>query len=284
MTRDYLSKTFIALIFLSIWLIIPATILGQETQDKNYIIGPGDILEINVWDHLDLHRTVEISQEGSFTYPFIGQVKAANQSIFALERLITQKLADGYIVNPQVSISVTQYKNQKVFLFGEVNRPGSYVVKGKINLMELISEAGGFTEDRGTTCLIVRPHNSAAQDQPLPPEKTAKNELIELDLDQILSGNSENTDISIAPGDSVYIRKASNFFVIGEVVSPGRLKWEKNLTVRQAISIAGGGTPRAALNRIHIVRNKGGKELEFKPELGEFVMPNDVIKVPESWF
>jgi polysaccharide export outer membrane protein len=62
------------------------------------------------------------------------------------------------------------------------------------------------------------------------------------------------------------------------------LRWERNLTVRQAISIAGGGTPRAALNRIRIVRNKGGTEEEFKPELGEFVMPNDVIKVPESWF
>ncbi len=281
---DYPKKTMIAGILTLIWLILPPATFGQDIEDKNYIIGPGDVLEINVWDHLDLNRTVEISQDGSFTYPFIGQVKAANQSIFALERLITQKLADGYIVNPQVTISVTQYKNQKIFLFGEVNRPGSYVIKGKINLMELISEAEGFTEDRGTTCLIVRPKNSVAQDKPLPPEKTVKNELIELDLDQILSGNSENLDISVAPGDSVYIRKAANFFVIGEVVNPGRLKWEKNLTVRQAISIAGGGTPRAALNRIHIMRNKGGAEEEFKPGLGEFVMPNDIIKVPESWF
>jgi len=283
MLRNNFKNKILAGLLALVSLALPEGNFAQDPRDKNYIIGPGDMLEIKVWDHADLDRKVEVSQEGSFTYPFVGRIQAADRSVFFLEKLLTDKLAEGYIVEPQVSISVSEYKNQKVYLFGEVNRPGSYVIKGKISLMELISEGGGFTEERGSACLIVRPKNTSAG-KPLPPEKTVKNEIIELDIDRIISGDSENIGIFVMPGDSVYIRKADSFFVIGEVVTPGRLKWEKDLTVRQAISIAGGGTPRAALNRIHIVRNKDGSEKEFEPKLSDIVMPNDIIKVPESWF
>jgi polysaccharide export outer membrane protein len=284
MLRNQFKKVILAGILALVALAMPEGSFAQDPQDKNYIIGPGDILEIKVWDHADLDRKVEVSQEGSFTFPFAGRIQVADKSVFALEKMLTEKLADGYIIDPQISISVSEYKNQKVYLFGEVNRPGSYVIKGKMNLMELISEAGGFTEERGSTCLIVRPKKNTSDGKPLPPEKNSKNELLELDIDRIVSGDSENFGIFVMPGDSVYIKKAESFFVTGEVVTPGRLKWEKGLTVRQAISIAGGGTPRAALNRVRIVRNKDGMEKEFEPKLGDIVMPNDIIKVPESWF
>lgn len=257
---------------------------NADSQSKDYIIGAGDVLEIRVWDHDDLFRKVEVSQGGAFTYPFIGRVVAAKHSVFDLETLLEKKLGDGYLVAPQVNVTVAEYINQKIFLFGEVNRPGSYTLKRKVHLLEVVSEAGGFTENRGSTCLIVRPGSSKGRQGPTSPQAAGSNETIELNLDDLIAGRADLNAAYVKPGDSVYINEAENIYVIGEVDRPGKFKWMKGLTVLQAISLAGGGTPRAALNRVSLVRKQGGAEKEYRPELGESVLPNDVIKVPESYF
>ena len=93
------------------------------------------------------------------------------------------------------------------------------------------------------------------------------------------------TPFNVMPGDSIYIGESEKIYVTGEVRSPGRLKWEKGLTVREAVSMAGGGTTRASINRIQIIRNdENGDEKLIKPKLGDPVLPNDIIKVPESYF
>ncbi|RJQ68920.1 MAG: hypothetical protein C4519_22145 [Desulfobacteraceae bacterium] len=279
--KKRLSEFFLILFIFAVSSISHA---AAEDPGKDYIVGPGDVLEIRVWDHEDLLRRVEVSQEGAFTYPFIGRVAAANRSVFELETLLQKKLADGYLVAPQVSVTVSEYINQKIFLFGEVNRPGSYTLKRKVHLLELISEAGGFTENRGAKCVIVRPDSAKDKDGPTSPEEVGKNQIVELNLDDLIAGRADMTRSYVRPGDSVYIKEAESVYVIGEVGRPGKFKWVKGLTVLQAVSLAGGGTARAALNRISLVRNKDGQEKEYRPELGEAVLPDDIIKVPESYF
>jgi polysaccharide export outer membrane protein len=276
-----LQACFLLLIVLVAF--VPSPVKCNQ-QDKDYIIGPGDVLEIKVWDHDDLFRRVEVSQEGAITYPFIGRIKAANHSVFELETLLQTKLADGYLVAPQVNVTVAEYINQKIFLFGEVNKPGSYTLKKKIHLLELISEAGGFTPNRGSTCIIVRPSSVKAKLGPTTPEQVGKNEIIEVNLDDLIAGRTKLSNAYVKPGDSVYVKEAENVYVIGEVDKPGKFKWVPGLTVLQAISLAGGGTSRAAINRVTITRRQNGKEKEYRPELGESVLPNDIIKVPESYF
>jgi len=281
MIRNYKVKW----VWVSILLgLFTSNAIAQNSESKDYIVGPGDVLEIVVWDHEDLSRTLEVSQEGAISYPFIGKVAAANKSVFSLEKLIRDKLADGYIVSPQVSIKVAEYINQKIFLFGEVNRPGSFTLKRRVHLLELISDAGGFTENRGSLGVIVRPASTKSKEGPTALEAAKKNEIIELNLDELIAGQSNSNNAYVVPGDTIYIKEAESVYVIGEVGRPGKFKWVKGLTVLQAISMAGGGTPRAALNRVSLVRNENGAEKEVKPKLSEKLLPDDIIKVPESYF
>jgi polysaccharide biosynthesis/export protein len=280
---DRINKLHICFLLFIVSMLFPFSAKCDQL-DKDYIIGPGDVLEIRVWDHDDLFRRVEVSQEGAITYPFIGRIMAANHSVFELETLLQKKLADGYLVAPQVNVTVAEYINQKIFLFGEVNKPGSYTLRKKIHLLELISEAGGFTENRGTKCIIVRPRSAKAKQGPTSPEQVSKNETIEVNLDDLIAGRLNLNQAYVKPGDSVYVKEAENVYVIGQVDKPGKYKWVKGLTVLQTISLAGGGTPRAAMNRVSIIRRQNGAEKEYRPELGEGVQPNDIIKVPESYF
>lgn len=274
-------------LFLTVSLsIIPVTSTGiaQYKTKNEYVVGPGDVLNIQIWDHDDLSRTVEISQEGIFTFPFIGPVNASNLSIFQIERLLTQKLSDGYLVAPQVSITVAEYRNQRVFLLGQVAKQGSYVLRHPNHLLELISKAGGFTEQRGTTCIIVRPEAKSEKELPKSIRDAKKSEIIRINLDRLISGEAASSQFIVMPGDTIYIGESEKIYVIGEVISPGRFNWQKGLTVREAVSLAGGGTERSSINRLCIIRKHNGKEETIKPKLWDPVQPNDIIKVPESYF
>lgn len=283
MSYFYRKKRF--MLGMSLVLIFTATpLIAKNTQINDYMVGPGDVLDIRVWDHEDLNRVVEISQEGAFSFPFVGIVEVSNHSVVEIEKELAQKLSDGYIVAPQVTISVSEYRNQKVFVFGEVNRPGSYILKHKSHLLEIISEAGGFTGQRGTVCTIVRPEKTVDKIKPTSIKEAKENEIIKIDLDLLISGSKENPPFYISPGDSIYVDESEKIFVTGEVQAPGQFRWKKGLTVRQAVSLAGGGTPRASLNRIRIIRTNQGEESTFKPNLGDPVLPDDIIKVPESFF
>jgi polysaccharide export outer membrane protein len=274
----------IKMIAVCLGLIIFLTGNAIAQEGKDYVVGAGDILEVQIWGHDDLSRRVEISKEGAFTFPFIGRVAAAGKSVYSIEQFMASKLGDGYLVSPQVNISIAQYINQKVFLFGEVTRPGSYTIKGRTYLLELVSEAGGFTQNRGSICQIVRPSMAGAKKVPTTPDQAKDSEVIELNLDDLVAGKGNLELAYIRPGDSVYIKTAEDFYVIGEVNRPGKYKWEKGLTVLQAVSTAGGGTPRASLKRINVIRKQEGKELEVRPQLNDALMPNDIVKVPESFF
>lgn len=284
MTKYFAWTAFLLWTMALVIILESAPNIAQGMSQNNYVVGPGDVLDIQIWDNNDLNRIVEVSQDGSFSFPFVGKIIASNLSVFQIERLLIDKLSDGYLVAPQVSISVAEYRNQKVFLFGEIARPGSYVLKHRSQLLEIISEAGGFTEQRGATGIVVRPETGEKKKAPTPIHDAKKSEIIQINLDKLISGAEDTSPFYVMPGDSIYISESEKIFVTGEVWRPGELRWEKGLTVRQAVSMAGGSTPKASINRIQIIRNDNGLEKMIKPQLGDSVLPNDIIKVPESYF
>ncbi|MDR4499432.1 MAG: polysaccharide export protein [Candidatus Scalindua sp.] len=158
MRLPYVFGFILINIFITISIDMQPFILHAENlSDSEYILGPEDVIDIKVWDNDDLNLQVEISQQGSFTFPLIGKVKAKGLSVFALEKLISEKLADGYIKSAQVTVNVRSYKTQKVFVLGQVKKPGVFNMKGNINILELISMAGGFGSEAERTVTIVRP-------------------------------------------------------------------------------------------------------------------------------
>jgi polysaccharide export outer membrane protein len=278
---------------LSIWLIAimmigvvsPFGVCSNMEQPKNkdYSVGPGDRLEIQVWGHDDLNRIVEITADGTFSFPFIGKVQALGKNVFLLESYLVERLSDGYLVAPQVSVTVSEYNNKKVFLFGEVVRPGSYVLKADMRLLELISDAGGFTSRRGPTSTVVRAPGRSDNAQPVAIEDATGREAITVNLTKLTNGDPRE-NIVILPNDSIYISTAERIFVTGEVKRPGEIEYWEGMTVSQAISMAGGGTPKAAIGRVRIVRMNNGREIEIKPQPGDRILPNDILKIPESYF
>jgi len=115
-------------------------------KDVNYMIGPDDLLQIQVWDHPDLERKVFVSRNGTFTFPFIGEVHAAGLSVEAVEQEIVRRLDKGYIVNPQVTVTVDEPKVKYFYVFGEVENPGKYEWEKGITVLQAIATAGGLTE------------------------------------------------------------------------------------------------------------------------------------------
>lgn len=254
-----------------------------DTSGKEYIIGPEDVLDIEVWENDDLKRTVEVSKEGAFTFPLIGRVVAAGLTIFELEQQLKKRLGEGFLREPQVTVNVSKYKNQKVVVFGEVKKPGSYVITGKTHILEVLAFAEGLTERAGSIVTIVRPQISPNKNNSTSSDIAQERKIIEINLDSLVEGASDER-FFVTKGDSIYVSKAPPIFVTGEVNKPGEYKWEKGLTIHQAVSLAGGPTKRGALNRLKIVRTENGKEKSFKPNLSDLVMPYDIIKIPESYF
>ena len=142
MNRTFSLKTTLKILCLIGFLGMSSLDLSAEDLlKKEYTVGPDDMLVIQIWDIEDLDRTVEVSQEGSFAFPLIGKVSAEGLTVFELENLVRARLADGFISDPQVTIGMSKYQSRKVFLLGEVKNPGSYVLKRKTHILELISEA-----------------------------------------------------------------------------------------------------------------------------------------------
>ncbi len=282
MSSTYFFKITLIIFCLIVFLGRPSTNLSADNlSESEYTIGPEDILEIQVWDNTDLNRTVEVSQEGIFTLLLIGKIHAVGLSIFELEDLIEKKLADGYILEPQVTVDVKKYQSRKAFLFGEVENPGSYFLKRKTHIMELISEAGGFTDDASRTIKIVRSKSRKQGSKFVSHSGNEENEVFALDLNKY-----ENTQeaFTVVSGDHIYVEEALSYFVIGEVGNRGEFKWKKGITVRLALSLAGGSKNSASEKRIRIIRVKNGKEEEFSVNMDDLVMPDDIIKVPERYF
>ena len=116
------------------------------SEGKDYLVGPGDMLKITVWDVESLTQEVEVSGDGFFSYPLLGRIKAAGLPVFQVEKEITQSLIAGeFVVDPQVTVSVT-YKAKCFFIQGEVKKPGRYHLENGATVLKAISLAQGATQ------------------------------------------------------------------------------------------------------------------------------------------
>ncbi|MBI5605159.1 MAG: polysaccharide biosynthesis/export family protein [Deltaproteobacteria bacterium] len=250
------------------------------------MLGPEDMIEITVWGHEDLKRMVPVSLEGTITFPMIGEVRAAGKSTQQLEKELARKLGDGYLKNPQLTVTVKDYKSQKVFVMGEVKNPGTYPITKENNLLFALSQAGGFTKDAGEEVVVIRPRDPVKQGKMMTLEEAAadkKTTILRVNLKDALAGDRKD-NVPIRDGDSIIVPKMPFFFVMGEVKNPGQFNLERGTTVLMGISIGGGLTPKSAPNRTKIVREVEGKKTEIKVNMETLVQAGDTIIVPESFF
>ena len=244
----------------------------QAGRAADYILGPGDVIKITVYDNDDLLTVARVSDEGYINMPLLGQIKVEGQSVNQAASHINVLLADGYLVNPQVNIFVQEFRSKKAIVLGLVNKPGLIEMSGPVTLLELLSQAGGLAEDYGETATIKR-------------KGSVPNEVILVDLKKLVEGGDLSQNIGIQDGDTVYVGKAGMCYVTGEVKAPNAYKCSDNITVLKIITLAGGFTGTAAKSKVRVVRKVNGAESLFENvEMDMPLQPDDVIIVPESFF
>lgn len=288
---------------LSLILTISGRALAASSPKEAYQIGKDDVLDISVWQSPDLTKVLPVGSDGAITYPILGSIPAAGLTPSALERTIAQKLAEGYVKDPKVTVAVKEYNSKKILVFGEVVKPGLYKLKGKIPLLELLFMVGGVKLE-AKRMTVIRPLHSGSDVIPAALEPGSSNSSepeesspkpLEVDLLALLSRGDLSQNIFIMPGDTIYVSSGTGerFYVLGQVKKPGPYEWVQDITLLEAVKMAGGPTEKAALNRITVLKNSGGGKESVKVNVGEImqgkkrddvmIKSSDVVVVPESW-
>lgn len=167
----------------------------QLPPQEEYKLSPLDILEISVYREESLKKTVRVSQEGFITYPFVGNIKVTGLTAIQLEQQLTQILGKDYFVNPQVSVFVKEYHSRKIYVTGQVKKPGSYdfTPEKPLTIMEVITLAGGFTDFAAINkTKVIRVVNGVKK-------------IITINISDITNNVDKNQDIILQPNDMVVV-------------------------------------------------------------------------------
>ncbi len=204
-------------------------------------IGPGDLIDLTVFDVPELVLKVRVDASGSVSLPLLGDLKLAGMTVRDAQRLIARELVEHQMVKePQVSLFIEEFATQGITVYGEVNTPGIYPLMGPHRLFDAISAAGGLTLKSGGTVTIL---HATQRDHP---------EVITLTNENPI----EHADVTIYPGDKIIVSKAGVVYVLGEVNKPGAFLMEDNtsISVLKATALAGGTTKLASLKDSVILR------------------------------
>jgi polysaccharide biosynthesis/export protein len=266
----------------------PLNGLGEKPQPAptmSYTLGPGDVLRVSVYDNPDLSQEVTIEADGAFSYPLIGRVQAAGLPVRQLESLLAKRFAEGYLVSPQVGVTVTQHKSQQVYILGAVSKPGPYPLQRQTTLLEALSAAGGPTPDAGFEVILTH-----AADQQVLPSGTSQTSAaangqpaMRVSLEQLIAGGVPQR-ITLQDGDVVYVPAAAFVYLAGEIQRPGRYRLEKDATIQKTITAAGGFTKFAATKSMIVQRMVDGKRLDFQAGPDDLLQADDVVVVRPSLF
>jgi len=252
----------------------------QDNDTREYILVPNDIVEISVYGEPDLSVKVKVAYDGTITFPLLGNIKVAGLTAKELEKNIAELLGEDYLVAPQVNILVQEYAS-KITILGQVKSPGSYEIKGNLNLTAAIALAGGFTETADTSKVkIIR-------------DIDGKKETLEVNTDNFLG--QAGSDVAIRASDTIVVGECGRVFIMGQVIRPGVYSLGKDLTVTGAISLAGGFTPTAAPDGTRVIRIEDGNKKIIHVPAGSILKggdasknislkDNDTIVIPESFF
>jgi polysaccharide export outer membrane protein len=259
-------------------LLLSAATVSAQTD---YTIGVQDVVTITVYDQADLSGKFTVENDGSMTFPLLGRIKIAGMTLRSLEEELEKRLSDGYLRNPQVSAAVDTYRSQRIFVMGEVRAPGAYQLAGEMTIIEAIARAGSTTPAAADEAMLVRPKEGKTAGPVLPTDDDST--IIRINLREIQEG-ALSQNIQLRDGDTLLVQKARSVYVFGQVKAPGAYAVDKDTTVLQALSLAGGVTDRGSTGRIKIIRTVDGKKKEIKVKLSDLVEPGDTIVVAERFF
>lgn len=254
---------------------VPAVMNG-EVDSSIVKLGPGDLIEVGVYNVPEFSTKARVGNAGDVYLPLIDYVHVAGLSVDEAQEVIQKRLeSGGFVHNGHVTIAIDESAAQGVTMLGEVARPGIYPAMADRKLYDYISAAGGFSQAAGRKVSVIRERATP----------------ITVELPRNLADDvKENIDIH--PGDTISVPKAPIIYVVGDVGRPaGLLVDNGNLTVLQAIALAGGTNHTAKLNGVKIIRKGPNGMTETKVPLKKLfeakapdinLQADDILFVPLS--
>lgn len=249
-------------------------------QQESLLIGPGDLIQIHVFDTPELDQAVRVTDAGTIPLTLGGDVTITSQTPAEASHKIEKVLMDGrFLLHPRVSVVVTQFATQKVAVIGEVKMPGAYSIDTTRSVIDVLSLAGGLTELADRKITIER-HGSH--------EKVM----------YFVANQAEaalDSAVTVTPGDTVYVPKAGLVYVLGDVARPGGYTMTNNdaqITVLQLVARAGGTNHSAVPSAARLIRKTGASYSESPLPLSAMqkgkvpdqkLEANDIIYVPFSY-
>jgi polysaccharide export outer membrane protein len=255
--------------------LVPAA--APVSQPGSYAlesIGAGDMVRISVFRNPDLTTETRVTERGTVLFPLIGEISVAGLTPAQAGSAIAEKLRQGrFVVNPEVTLSMMQVNSRQVSVLGNVNKPGRYPLDGtSAKLTDLLAIAGGIAPTGSDQVTIVS-------------TRGGKTTSIDVDIPTMLRNGDLTQNVSLEPGDTVFVHRAPMVYVYGEVHKGGAYRLENGMTVMQAIAMGGGITPRGTERGIKVTRKNGdGKSHSMNVGLTDPVQTDDVIYVRESLF
>jgi polysaccharide biosynthesis/export protein len=261
------------LAWLLAWLLAVAAMPAQA-QVRDYVVGAGDVLRVNVFQNADLTLETRVSDSGVMSYPLLGQVKVGGLTVPQVEAAIVNGLREGnFLKLPQVTVNVVQVRAHQVSVLGLVNRPGRYPIDTVgLRLSELLAQAGGVAAGGADLVSLIG-------------ERDGKPYRAEVDLPALYGRKPQGDDPVLRNGDVVFVDRAPVIYIYGEVQRPGAMRLDRDMRVMQALAAGGGPTLRGTEKglRVHRRGNDGRTEV-LQPTMDEPLRDGDVIYVRESLF
>ena len=258
---------------LTLVALVPAARADEGTAQE-YRLGPGDGVKISVFQNPDLGLETRVSDTGAISYPLVGSVQIGGLTVAAAERAIADGLKKGgFVLQPQVTLVIQQVRGAQVAVLGQVARPGRYPLESTaMKVTDLLALAGG-TAPQGADRVI------------LTGVRNGRRVRAEIDVADLFVAWTPEKDVAVMAGDTLYVHRAPQFYVYGEVQRAGAYRVERQMTVLQALSLGGGLSPRGTERGIRIHRRgEDGAVRVTNPQLNDPVQPDDVIVVREALF
>src|SRR5207248_4179461 len=243
--------------------------------ESNELLGDGDTVRITVFQNPDLTTEARIPERGAINFPLIGEVVIGGLAPSDAEARIAQQLARGkFVVRPQVNLTVLQVRSRQVSVLGQVGRPGRYPLDDVgNNLIDVLALAGGITPAGDDNVVVMLNRNGK-------PSRTS------VDVPAMYRSGDMSHNLRLENGDVIYVERAPQFYIYGEVQHAGAFRLEPDMTVMQALSVGGGLTTRGTLRGLQIHRRMPDGQIQDlgSVRLTDVVQPNDVILVRERLF
>jgi polysaccharide export outer membrane protein len=270
-----------------LFLAIGMTLAAQQPASTEYRVGPKDLLEVTAMGVPEITKlVVRVSEDGRITLPLVGEVDVNDLTQHEVEKKLIAVLGEKYIINPQVSVFILEYKSKRVSILGAVEKPGPYELLGRQTIMSIISQAGGMTRDAGNEIIVIRQSADGSGIS------------IRISVDDLFVKGDARLNIPLEPNDiiTIPVDKVVLIYVFGQVKNPGALQVKRSSipTLLQAIAQAGGFSDRAARGGIKIRRkDAAGRDVELDVNVKNILKgkikdiplkENDTVYVPESLF